>query len=56
MYYEPTPISWEHYHFLIMSAPDKKSMKKCIKVRKLKLTNQSVGFEKQQRKTSSKSL
>ena len=32
MYYQPTPISWEHYHFLIMSAPDKKSMKKCIKV------------------------
>ena len=32
MYYQPTPISWQHYHFLIMSAPDDHSMKKCLKV------------------------
>ncbi len=32
MYYQPTPISWQNYHFLIMSAPGNDSMKKCIKV------------------------
>lgn len=32
MYYQPTPISWNNYHFLIMSAPDDLSMKRCIKV------------------------
>ena len=32
MYYQPTPISWNNYHFLIMSAPDDSSMKRCIKV------------------------
>ena len=32
MYYQPTPISWGHYHFLIMSAPDDHSMKKCLRV------------------------
>ena len=31
MYYNPTPISWNNYHFLIMSAPDTGSMKRCIK-------------------------
>ena len=31
MYYQPTPISWQDYHFLIMSAPDDQSMGKCIK-------------------------
>ena len=31
MYYQPTPISWNNYHFLIMSAPDNTSMKRCIK-------------------------
>lgn len=31
MYYQPTPISYENYHFLIMSAPDEKSMRTCIK-------------------------
>ena len=31
MYYQPTKIDWGHYHFLIMSAPDQKSMKTCIK-------------------------
>ena len=37
MYYQPTPISWQDYHFLIMSAPDDQSMGKCIK--DLKLNN-----------------
>lgn len=32
MYYQPTPITWNNYQFLIMSAPDNDSMKKCIKV------------------------
>ena len=32
MYYQPTPITWNNYHFLIMSAPDNDSMNKCIKV------------------------
>ena len=32
MYYQPTPITWNNYHFLIMSAPDDSSMKRCIKV------------------------
>lgn len=32
MYYQPTPINWQNYHFLIMSAPDNNSMKSCIKV------------------------
>jgi len=47
MYYQPTPISWQHYHFLIMSAPDDHSMKKCLKV---KMTGSStcLGFETQQ--------
>ena len=31
MYYNPTPISWNNYHFLIMSAPDNTSMKRCVK-------------------------
>ncbi|CDW78308.1 protein tyrosine phosphatase [Stylonychia lemnae] len=31
MYYQPTPINWQNYHFLIMSSPDNDSMKKCIK-------------------------
>ena len=31
MYYQPTQIDYEHYHFLIMSAPDQKSMRTCIK-------------------------
>ena len=31
MYYQPTPITWQDYHFLIMSAPDDQSMTKCIK-------------------------
>ena len=31
MYYQPTPISWNEYNFLIMSAPDDSSMKRCIK-------------------------
>jgi len=31
MYYQPTPINWNNYHFLIMSAPDNDSMNKCIK-------------------------
>ena len=31
MYYTPTQISYEHYHFLVMSAPDQKSMKLFIK-------------------------
>ena len=31
MYYRPTIIDYEHYHFLIMSAPDDKQMKTCIK-------------------------
>ena len=32
MYYQPTPINWNNHHFLIMSAPDNDSMKKCIRV------------------------
>lgn len=32
MYYQPTPINWGNLHFLIMSAPDNDSMKKCLKV------------------------
>ena len=31
MYYQPTPITWDRYNFLIMSAPDDSSMKRCIK-------------------------
>ena len=31
MYYQPTQISYDHYHFLIMSAPDSKSMRTCVK-------------------------
>ena len=31
MYYQPTPIKYEHYHFLVMSAPDERSMKTCVK-------------------------
>ena len=31
MYYQPTPISWGDYNFLIMSAPDNSSMQRCIK-------------------------
>ena len=30
MYYQPTPITWDKYNFLIMSAPDDSSMKRCI--------------------------
>ena len=30
MYYKPTPITWDRYNFLIMSAPDNNSMKRCI--------------------------
>jgi len=29
MYYQPTPIDYADHHFLIMSAPDSSSMKKC---------------------------
>ena len=32
MYYQPTPINWNGFHFLIMSAPDDSSMKRCIAV------------------------
>ena len=32
MYYQPTTVSWGNYNFLILSAPDDKSMKRCIKV------------------------
>jgi hypothetical protein len=32
MYYQPTPINWQNFHFLITSAPDDQSMKKFIKV------------------------
>lgn len=30
MYYSPSAISWKNNHFLIMSAPDNSSMKRCI--------------------------
>ena len=33
MYYQPSPIDWHDFHFLITSSPDNDSMKKCIKVR-----------------------
>ena len=33
MYYQPTPIDFKDLHFLIMSAPDSNSMKKCVLVR-----------------------
>ena len=29
----PNPVQWNNYNFLIMSAPDDASMKRCIKVR-----------------------
>ena len=46
MYYQPTPINWQTYHFLIMSAPDDNSMKKCIKVRvSHPLSNTPVGLK-----------
>lgn len=32
MYYQPTPINWQNYHFLITSSPDDQSMKKVIRV------------------------
>ena len=44
MYYQPTPISYKDYHFLILSAPDDKSMKKCIKVRQC-VTRWCLGLE-----------
>jgi len=65
MYYQPTQISYEHYHFLIMSAPDQKSMRTCIKVSCLShvrlLTSASlmalvIGSEKEQRLNSGKVL
>ena len=34
MYYQPTPIDFDGYHFLIMSAPDAQSMRKCSQVSK----------------------
>ena len=34
MYFEPTLVSYKHYHFLIMSAPDKRGMNKFIKILK----------------------
>ena len=34
MYYQPTPITWNNHNFLVMSAPDNSTMKKCIQVRK----------------------
>jgi len=36
MYYQPTPITWQNFHFLIMSSPDNDQMKQCIKVNKNK--------------------
>ena len=56
MYYEPTPISWQHYHFLIMSAPDKKTLKNCIKVGSQLNFNLCLGFEKPQRSAFGASL
>ena len=32
MYYQPTPINWNGFNFLIMSSPDDSSMKRCIAV------------------------
>lgn len=32
MYYQPTLISWNDHHFLVMSAPDDTTMKRVIKV------------------------
>ena len=40
MYYQPTQISYEHYHFLIMSVTDEKSMK--IFVKDMKKNNVKV--------------
>ena len=31
MYYQPTQISYEHYHFTIMTAPDQKSMRNYVR-------------------------
>ena len=31
MYYQPTPVSWENYHFLIMSSPDNQNLRTCIR-------------------------
>ena len=44
MYYQPTPINWGNYRFLILSAPDNDSMKKCIKVILVPLLF-CIGFE-----------
>ena len=30
MYYQPTPISWQDYHFLIISEPNDQSMENCL--------------------------
>ena len=47
MYYNPTPISWNNYHFLIMSAPDNSSMKRCIKdLEKFNVKHLARSFER----------
>ncbi len=45
MYYQPTPIDFKNYHFLIMSAPDSSSMKKCVQVISFECVNNGVGYE-----------
>ena len=30
MYYSPSPVSWNNYHFLILASPDNDSIDRCL--------------------------